>query len=223
MNYEDLANEWRRADKAGRLSSCWAIVAPIDQHEAIILALQSSLELSSADLLIAAPAVGDRVIKRKEVLLPWLAKVSLAARGRYQLAVLREADKLSPVTSNTLLKVLEEPPKGTLFVLLMTRDNLLPTLRSRVQLVVLEAAADIHSSLVRPDSFSATLALAVANADAESWPVIVQQLLVTAREGLRQGTVEPAVVTEIVELASTATVGLNRKLQLVALLDKLPA
>lgn len=54
--------------------------------------------------------------------------------GAHQVVVLEQADALNLAASNALLKVLEEPPKGT-FILLQTDDpaRLLPTIRSRVQ------------------------------------------------------------------------------------------
>lgn len=52
--------------------------------------------------------------------------------GRRRLAVIDEADQLEVGSQNALLKVLEEPPPGTCFVLVTARpDALLATIRSR--------------------------------------------------------------------------------------------
>jgi DNA polymerase III subunit delta' len=64
----------------------------------------------------------------------WATKTS--ARGRGKVAVVHPADSLNVQSANALLKTLEEPPPGTR-LLLTTSDPalLLPTVRSRCQLV----------------------------------------------------------------------------------------
>lgn len=55
-------------------------------------------------------------------------------RGRGQLVIIREADQMSEPAQNALLKLLEEPPDNTFFVLLArSMSALLPTIRSRSQ------------------------------------------------------------------------------------------
>ncbi|WP_394821210.1 ATP-binding protein [Pendulispora albinea] len=52
--------------------------------------------------------------------------------GRAKVFIVRRADELSISATNALLKTLEEPGKGTHFILLCSRpDTLLPTIRSR--------------------------------------------------------------------------------------------
>lgn len=52
--------------------------------------------------------------------------------GRRRVAIIDEADALEVSAQNALLKVLEEPPASTVFVLVTSRaDALLPTIRSR--------------------------------------------------------------------------------------------
>jgi len=59
-----------------------------------------------------------------------------ASSGRGKLFIVLEAQLLSPAAQNCLLKTLEEPPSGVTIILICTRaEDLLPTTRSRCQLV----------------------------------------------------------------------------------------
>lgn len=54
--------------------------------------------------------------------------------GRHRVLVMEDADRMVERTSNVLLKALEEPPEGTVWVLCAPSDaDLLPTIRSRVR------------------------------------------------------------------------------------------
>jgi DNA polymerase-3 subunit delta' len=66
-----------------------------------------------------------------------LARAAFGAHeGRAKVFILRRAEELSVQASNALLKTLEEPGRGTHFVLLSARaDSLLTTIRSRTQRV----------------------------------------------------------------------------------------
>ncbi len=56
--------------------------------------------------------------------------------GRGKVFVVLEAELMSPAAQNALLKTLEEPPPGVTIILICTRgEDLLPTTRSRCQLV----------------------------------------------------------------------------------------
>jgi len=46
-----------------------------------------------------------------------------------------EANSISEAAQNSLLKVFEEPTKGTHFFIVMPQDTLVPTLRSRMQVI----------------------------------------------------------------------------------------
>ena len=53
--------------------------------------------------------------------------------SRYKVAVLHDADRMTPAAANIFLKTLEEPPADTTLLLLTARPYaLLPTIRSRV-------------------------------------------------------------------------------------------
>ncbi len=55
--------------------------------------------------------------------------------SRYQLAVIHEADKLTTEACNALLKTLEEPKAAAKIILLSDTDMLLPTVKSRCQVL----------------------------------------------------------------------------------------
>lgn len=64
------------------------------------------------------------------------------SEGKSKVYVLRQAEKLNPQAQNALLKLLEEPPSSACFILAC--DNaaaLLPTVRSRCELLQINAAA----------------------------------------------------------------------------------
>ena len=61
-------------------------------------------------------------------------------RGRVKVFIIREADRMTVQAQNALLKTLEEPPGSTVLMLLVTAmDKLLPTTRSRCQVVRFDA------------------------------------------------------------------------------------
>jgi DNA polymerase-3 subunit delta' len=61
-----------------------------------------------------------------------------SARGRGKVVVLHPAERVNAIASNTLLKTLEEPPGAARFLLsCSTPDALLPTIRSRCQVLPL--------------------------------------------------------------------------------------
>ncbi len=59
--------------------------------------------------------------------------------NRYKVYIIAEADTMTVQAQNALLKVLEEPPTETLIFLTVTeKERLLPTIRSRAQLLRME-------------------------------------------------------------------------------------
>ena len=56
--------------------------------------------------------------------------------GKYKVLIMWHADKMNAATSNKLLKILEEPPDNTVFILITERyESILPTILSRTQLI----------------------------------------------------------------------------------------
>jgi len=56
--------------------------------------------------------------------------------GKKRIWIIEEAGRLSLEASNSLLKILEEPPPDTIFILIVqTLEDVLPTIRSRCQII----------------------------------------------------------------------------------------
>ena len=80
-----------------------------------------------------------------------------AHNGGYKVMILFGADKLSEKASNKLLKILEEPPKNSFFILICEQtESILPTLVSRCQNIKLKPlnAKEINKGLEQLDSES---------------------------------------------------------------------
>lgn len=72
----------------------------------------------------------DIRIEQIRSLLPWFNMAT--HRGGWRVALLYPAETLNTIAANALLKILEEPPQHTVFLLVAnTPDRLLPTLVSR--------------------------------------------------------------------------------------------
>ena len=73
-----------------------------------------------------------------------LARAAFSSHeGHAKVFIVRRAEELSIAAANALLKTLEEPGKGTHFILLTSEgDTLLPTIRSRTQRVRFAALPD---------------------------------------------------------------------------------
>lgn len=85
--------------------------------------------------------------------------------SRYQIMIIEDADRMTERSSNVLLKALEEPPAGTIWLLCAPSEaDMLPTIRSRVRRVALKqpSAQTVAELLVSRDGIEPKLALQVA-------------------------------------------------------------
>jgi DNA polymerase-3 subunit delta' len=88
-------------------------------------------------------------------------------RGRWQVTVIEDADRMEERTSNTLLKAVEEPPPHSVLLLCAPSvDDLLPTIRSRCRLVALRSPspAAVARVLVERDGVDPAMAAFAARA-----------------------------------------------------------
>ena len=102
----------------------------------------------------------------RDAVLPEAARS--AFEGDFKVFVIEEADRMNPAAQNALLKTLEEPHPGTIFVLLSAQDEeILETIRSRCRVVRLEPLDEdeIRAALEREGAPGATALLAARLAE----------------------------------------------------------
>ena len=62
--------------------------------------------------------------------------LSLSTNGRARVVIIDQAHKLNPMSANSILKTIEEPQAEVFFILLTVDEkNLMPTIKSRLQIV----------------------------------------------------------------------------------------
>jgi DNA polymerase-3 subunit delta' len=90
-----------------------------------------------SDLLVLERAAGDSGALRAFITVDQVARTasffgSTAGEGGWRVCIVDSADELNTASANKLLKVLEEPPERSLFLLIShAPGRLLPTIRSR--------------------------------------------------------------------------------------------
>jgi DNA polymerase-3 subunit delta' len=93
------------------------------------------------------------------------ASIMGSSVGRFRIMIIEDADRMTPTASNILLKALEEPPAGTLWILCAPSEvDMLPTIRSRVRRVGLKVPSieDVAQLLITRDGIEPKLAHQVA-------------------------------------------------------------
>jgi DNA polymerase-3 subunit delta' len=127
---------------------------------------------------------------------------STAGRGGYRVCIVDAADELNAPSGNALLKVIEEPPSRSIFLIVSHNpQRLLPTLRSRCRKLLLRPLAE-------PDLRSVIRSLG------EPWTELEEETLAPAMR-LAEGSVRRA-LEMLDEEKSAIVTGTN------ALLDELP-
>ena len=90
--------------------------------------------------------------------------------GKFRIMIIEDADRMAERSSNVLLKALEEPPLGTIWLLCAPSEaDMLPTIRSRVRRVGLKgpSVSEVARLLTERDGIEPKLALQAA-AEAQS-------------------------------------------------------
>lgn len=119
------------------------------------------------DLLRVEPAGLQIKIDQIRALCQTLALKPYEARVR--VAIIAEAHRMNPAAGNALLKMLEEPPDGTVLILTAGQTaDLLPTIVSRCQHLRFKPIARVHLAAMLADAYGfspedAQLTAALAN------------------------------------------------------------
>jgi DNA polymerase-3 subunit delta' len=100
------------------------------------------------DLLILERTFNDKGVLHKQIAVDDIRRTvaffgSTAGEGGWRVAIVDAVDELNRAGANALLKVLEEPPKRALLLLVShSAARVLPTLRSRCRILTLRPLAD---------------------------------------------------------------------------------
>lgn len=108
--------------------------------------------------------------------------------SRFKIMIIEDADRMAERTSNVLLKALEEPPPGTVWILCAPSEaDMLATVRSRVRRVALKTPSveEVANLLVARDGVERSLALKVA-AEAQSHIGMARRLATSAEARQRR-------------------------------------
>jgi DNA polymerase-3 subunit delta' len=109
-----------------------------------------------------------------------------AGEGGWRVVIVDSADELNPNAANALLKSLEEPPPGALFLLVTSQPSgLLPTIRSRCRRLDL---APLDAESLRRAAEAALLAAGMKAPPADSWPQLAHLADGSVRAALQLAT-----------------------------------
>lgn len=97
--------------------------------------------------LVAPQGLQIKIVQVREI----LDFLSLASGGQKRVIIIDQADAMNAQASNALLKTLEEPPADVYFILTTTDVRLLmPTIRSRSQIISFNALSTSDLQTIRP-------------------------------------------------------------------------
>lgn len=128
--------------------------------------------------------------------------------GRFRIMIIEDADRMQERSSNVLLKALEEPPAGTIWLLCAPSEaDMLPTIRSRVRRVGLKVPSveDVAKILISRDGIDEKLALQVA-AEAQSHIGMARRLATSseARSRRRETLTSALAIVGVTAAVNTA-------------------
>ena len=146
----------RRAHEQNRLAHAYLITGAPGSGKEVLAAELASLvngtpakdvfSTKAREIFIARPESKSRRIVTAQIRALEHALQMRAAAGRRKVAIIPDADRLQTEAANAFLKTLEEPPKGSLLLLLSALPEALPeTVLSRCVAIALESDGEVPS------------------------------------------------------------------------------
>jgi DNA polymerase-3 subunit delta' len=131
-----------------------------------------------------------------------------ASLGKYRVMIIEDADRMQERSSNVLLKALEEPPAGTIWLLCAPSEaDMLPTIRSRVRRLGLKVPSveNVAQILIDRDGVDEKLAMQVA-AEAQSHIGMARRLATSseARSRRRETLMAAMAIDSVTTAVNTA-------------------
>lgn len=128
--------------------------------------------------------------------------------GRFRIMIIEDADRMAERSSNVLLKALEEPPAGTIWLLCAPSEaDMLPTIRSRVRRVGLKVPSveSVAQLLIQRDGIDSKLAHQVA-AESQSHIGMARRLATSseARSRRRETLMSALAIKSVTQAVNTA-------------------
>ncbi len=190
--------------------SAIAIIASPTRYDAIVHQLQQDWAINPIDVHILSVADTKSSIGIAEVQ-RWVRGLYRTPQGETRLAIITHADVLTEPSYNALLKTIEEPPAHNRIVLLLGKDVLLPTIRSRVHVQY-----DHHEASEKPlsllsHSVSDIIDTADGVAKRAEAAAFVRSVLTTVRRDVRAGALSAESAAAIAEAASSYSSGMSIK------------
>lgn len=170
---------------------------------------EANMQQEGVDLTSSKKSVSKEIkIEQIRSLQPWFNTAT--HRGGYRVAVLYLADDLNQAAANALLKILEEPPEHTIFILAANApDSLLATIVSRCRRIVLPKpehsqaiewlnSMSLNNAEIRLAAAGGSPILALQQADQEAIPAWIIDLLnnLAARRADYNGLADALMQTE---------------------------
>lgn len=152
---DDYAEEWRRCISASPYITIeqWLEAMRVDKQQAVITGAESD-------------ALGRKLSLK-------------ASQGGYKISLIWLPERMNATSANKLLKILEEPPAQTVFILVSEQpDNLIETIRSRTQRIVFPPIEqnDITTALIERRGIDPQTAERVARIAVGSWNTAIEML-----------------------------------------------